>query len=171
VLAESQQAVQLAVTAGAGDLATAGLLMLRRVSDRRRTSTATASGAPPLIDVAGMRWETLSQLLAWAWQYLGYEVEITDIRSGGVVDFILTDSGGYTYVQARRWQQPEVTSNDIARLRADMTLTGVHEGIWMTSGAFTPQARQFAKTSGIRLVGAEELAVMVDRIAARIELT
>jgi len=118
-----------------------------------------------------MRWETLRQLLVWGWEYLGYEVEITDIRSRGVVDFILTDGAGYTYVQARRWQQPEVTSNDIARLRADMTLTGVQAGIWMTSGAFTQETRLFAERSAIRLIGAEELAVMVDRIAARIELT
>jgi hypothetical protein len=132
---------------------------------------AKAAGPPALIDVTGMRWETLSQLLVWGWEYLGYEVEITDIRSRGVVDFILTDGAGYTYVQARRWQQPEVTSNDIARLRADMTLTGVQAGIWMTSGAFTQETRLFAERSAIRLIGAEELAVMVDRIAARIELT
>jgi hypothetical protein len=104
---------------------------------------AKAAGPPALIDVTGMRWETLSQLLVWGWEYLGYEVEITDIRSRGVVDFILTDGAGYTYVQARRWQQPEVTSNDIARLRADMTLTGVQAGIWMTSGAFTQETATF----------------------------
>ena len=170
MLAESQQAMQLAITAGAGDLATAALLRLRRAQARpgaEPNPVATTMLTAALLDIGRMRWGTFSQLLMWAWEHLGYDVESTDCGAGGIVDFILTDGTGYTYVQARRWKQPEVTVSDVARLRADMDLVGVKQGVWLTAGFVEARARQWASASGIRLIEAEELAIMVDRIRNR----
>jgi restriction endonuclease Mrr len=140
------------------------------VQSRRAAASNPAAAAmlsAALTDLARLRWETLSQLLMWAWEHLGYEVEPTDCGANGMVDFILTDHTGYTYVQARRWKQTAVTVSDLARLGQNMDLVGVQQGVWLTCGVVEPQARQWASASGIRVIEGQELAIMVDRIRNR----
>jgi len=123
---------------------------------------ATQTGAAK--DLARMSWDAFSQMLFWAFEQLGYEVEVAP--DGGVVDFILLDHerSGYTYVQASRWTQPMVTSDDIARLRRAMEAVDVARGMWLSLGLFTERAQALAESSNITLVGPDELAVIIDRI-------
>jgi len=160
VIAEYREVLQLALTAGVGDLSTAGLLVARRRLTGGRDPLALEDPPPALASLLGMKWETLSQLLVWAWDYLGFEVEVSD--TAGPVDFILTDTAGYTYVQARGWRRREVTTSDIESLRAAMEIVGVDRGFVMSCGWLATSTEDFARRCGIRVIGGEELAVMID---------
>lgn len=160
MIAEYREVLQLAVTAGLGDLTTAGLLMARRRLTGGRDPLALEDPPRALASLLGMKWETLSQLLVGAWEYLGFEVEASD--TAGPVDFILTDTAGYTYVQARGWRRREVTTADIESLRAAMEIVRVDRGIVMSCGWLAPATEDFARRSRIRVIQGEELAVMVD---------
>jgi len=163
----AHEALELALTAAAGDVATGGLLFARRVirpRSREVVEAADTAATASITELKRLSWGVFSQMLFWAFEQLGYDVELAP--TNGVVDFILTDgrSRGYTYVQARRWQKDVVTSDDIAELRKAMEVVDVERGIWLSVGEFTERARRAAEKAHVTLVGADELAVIIDRI-------
>lgn len=166
MIAEYQQALQLAVTAGAGDIATGALLTYRRrLAARLSGEDAVGPTAPPSVDLGAIGWGAMSTLLVAVWTRFGYSVEATDLGRDGVVDFILSDMTGYTYVSARHWREPLVDLPQVQKLYEGMSLVGVKSGLWLTTGLPTSPALVFADKHGIRLVRGEELSIMVDHAA------
>ncbi|MEA2644988.1 MAG: Restriction endonuclease [Chloroflexota bacterium] len=160
----SNTALQLALTAGAGDLATATLITARRRRRQGGAGTSQVSVASQVL--AAQSWQELVVVLVAAFTRLGYEVEEVEEVEGGVVDLILSDAGGYIYVSGRHWREPHATSKDLARLKDAMDTISIKRGLWLCSGIFTPPARIYAEKTGIELVGPEKLASMLEEVTS-----
>lgn len=144
--ASATQALQLAVTATGGDIAALALVYMKRRSrvDSERDHV--------LRRIHGIGWPRLRGLLAATFSQLGYDVEEIDDDPRQVIDLILSDDRGYTYVHCKGWDQPEVTAEDIHRLRMAMKVLAIQRGMWVSTGRFTDFAQRLAGQAGITLI-------------------
>ncbi len=95
---------------------------------------------------------------------LGYTVEKTGRAGDQGVDLLLTQGSHRVAVQAKRWSGP-VNNKAVQEVYAGMARYRAHEGWVVTPSRFLPSATELAKTTGVRLIGREELAELLQRVS------
>lgn len=109
-----------------------------------------------------LSWLEFERLLAEAFRREGYTVEPGGGSApDGGVDLRLFQEGRLVLVQCKHWKARKVGVNVVRELRGVVSCEGANGGIVVTSGKFTSEAVDFARTSGIRLVDGEELLLMI----------
>jgi len=81
----------------------------------------------------------------------------------GCIDLGLTKDGKRFLVQCKHWRKEQVGITVVRDLCAVMAAQAAHGGFLVTSGHFTPEAREFAKAGGIQLIDGAMLEPMIDR--------
>jgi restriction system protein len=118
-----------------------------------------------LDSIRALSWHAFERLAAEAFSRQGYFVEE---RGGsapdGGVDLELWKSGRKTLVQCKRWQTKRVGVNLVRELYGVMTAEGADEGIFVSSGDYTDDARQFADGKPIRLINGKALLKMIHEV-------
>jgi len=119
----------------------------------------TQSGADGLQELS---WREFERLIAEAFRREGYMVEPGGGSApDGGVDLRLFREGRMVLVQCKHWKTGKVGVKIVRELRGVVSSEGADGGIVVTSGKFSADAVDFARTSGIRLVDGEELLLMI----------
>jgi restriction system protein len=130
---------------------------VKRWSDRRLLDTQ--SGAESLRD---LDWREFERLLSEAFRRQGYLVEHCGGRApDGGVDLELERDGQTSLVQCKHWKRDRVGVKVVRELNGVVAAEGASAGIVVTSGEFTPDAIEFARTAGIRMIDGSELGLMI----------
>lgn len=104
-----------------------------------------------------LSWQEFEAMLAGAFRAQGYQVLTNPPGPDGGIDLRLRKDGKRTYVQAKHWRNRKVGVRPVRELAGVVTTAGVEAGIVVSSIGFTREARQFAASAGIELVGPEQL--------------
>jgi len=115
--------------------------------------------------IRSLSWREFEELLAEAFRRQGFSVEHCGAAGpDGGVDLRLSKAGEATIVQCKHWQARQVGVRVVRELRGVIASEGVQSGIIITSGSFTPDARDFAATNPVRLIDGSELTSMIGRV-------
>lgn len=145
--------------------AAAAVSAWRRAQRRKLLDTRS-----DLESLRAMNWRELEQLVAEAYQRLGYQVE-ENVQAGadGGVDLRLRRSGELTLVQCKHWRTQRVGASVV---REQFGLLAHHRAaavLIVTTGDFTAEARAFAQGKPIELVVGAELLSLVKGVQRRTE--
>lgn len=140
----------------------AGATLKRWATDRKLD---TQTGAESLRELS---WREFERLLAEAFRREGYAVEPGGGSApDGGVDLRLFREGRLVLVQCKHWKVWKVGVKVVRELRGVVSSEGADGGIVVTSGKFSADAVDFARTSGIRLVDGEELLLLIRAVQRR----
>jgi restriction system protein len=107
-----------------------------------------------------LEWRRFEELCAAYFKALGFRVELA--ANGGTIS--LYSKGAQTIsilVQCRPWDAHRVGIKSVHELRGATMSRNIAEGVLVTSGKFTPEARGFASKEKISLIDG---AALVDKI-------
>lgn len=161
------------VAVGIAPLAAGLILLVGAVATLKRWFTGrkldAQTGAESLRDLS---WQEFERLLAEAFRSEGYSVEHAGGSApDGGVDLRLFREERLVLVQCKHWKVWKVGVKVVRELRGVVSSEGADGGIVVTSGKFTGEAVDFARTSGIRLVDGEELLLMIRAVQRRPQVT
>ena len=126
-----------------------------------RSKVNTAQWTPELLKQ--LEWRRFEELCAAYFQALGFRTDVVPAGAGGSVDINLFEQGAERakiVVQCQPWNAYRVGIKPVHGLLAKMRSAEVAEGMLVTSGKFTQEARDFArKEKTITLVDGAELLV------------
>ena len=112
-------------------------------------------------DIGGIRslnWRDFESYVAEACRRQGFSVKETGGGGAdGGVDIVVSKEGKDYFVQCKQWRKDTVKVMQVRELAGVVKTKGAQGGILITSGRFTPDARQFAKEAGIVLIDGEGL--------------
>jgi restriction system protein len=131
-------------------------------TSRRRKLLDSHTG---IESIRAMSWQDFELLVGEAFRRQGYAVEE---RGGsapdGGVDLVLRRDGKTTVVQCKCWRDAQVSVQPVRELFGVMHAAGANAAIFVSSGAYTADAAEFARGQPIRLIDGEELSRMVNAI-------
>jgi YVTN family beta-propeller protein len=113
---------------------------------------------PPLDQ---MSWREFERAMAAVFEGQGYHTTITPDGADGGVDLILERPGERVLVQCKHWKAWKVGVQTVRELVGVMTVRGASGGVVATTGRFTQEAVDFARTSGIRLIDGREVLALL----------
>lgn len=105
-----------------------------------------------------MSWETFSQAIAEGYRREGYTVEPI---AGNAADFLVERAGRTAVVSCRRWKAARTGVEPLQSLQAAREKRDVHDGVYITAGEVTEQARAFAVRHQLRLPQGAELMRLI----------
>jgi len=109
-----------------------------------------------------LRWPEFEALMAATFESNGYEVEKTG-KGGldGDIDLVLRRGESTELVQCKPWKRREVGIAAVREMAGVLRHRGA-DAVWIVcSGAFTDEAREFAKGQPLKLVDATRLVSLV----------
>ncbi len=113
--------------------------------------------------LAGVTWEELELLTGELYRRKGFEVELSaGTGSDGGIDLVLHQEGAKTLVQCKHYSSQKVPVNAIREFYGTLTHEGVGQGVFVTTGEFSRDARDFAAGKPIELIDGSILALMVE---------
>ena len=119
-------------------------------------------------DIGSIRqldWKKFEELLGEYYRQTGYKVLENHGRGpDGGVDLRLRDAGNRSIlVQCKQWRERKVGVQIVRELYGVVAAEGASSGIVVTSGAFTKEAQEFAKSESVsvELVDGERLREMI----------
>ncbi len=131
---------------------------------KRRKLLDTQTG---LESVRGIDWREFEMLVGEAFRRQGYRVEE---RGGegpdGGIDLMLYRQGRTSIVQCKRWRHKQVGVTLVRELFGVMTAEHADEAIFVSSGAYSPDALSFANGKPIRLIDGESLLRLIAEVRA-----
>jgi restriction system protein len=109
-----------------------------------------------------LSWRKFESLVSEAFRCKGFLVldNIDDGPDGGV-DIRLRKNGQVVFVQCKHWKARRVSVKVVRELFGVMAARNVKQGIVVTYGDFTSEAREFAKANSIALVDGPKLTQMI----------
>jgi restriction system protein len=120
----------------------------------------TASNSAASLDA--MNWQEFELLVGEAFRQKGYKVtELGGAGPDGGVDLILAKGGETTLVQCKQWKAFKVGVDVVRELYGLMAAKGAANGIVVTSGEFTKDAKAFARGRNLWLLAGAELFAML----------
>ncbi|WP_144633613.1 restriction endonuclease [Bordetella genomosp. 13] len=122
----------------------------RNPSDARVQAVAQAA--------AGMSWATFSTLAEAGFTRDGCQVQ--RLQTAGA-DFSLTKDGNEAIVSAKRWKAARIGIEPLRELQAVREKRGAREAIFIALGEVSDTAIQYARTQGLALMTAPELAKLL----------
>lgn len=105
-----------------------------------------------------MPWENFSLVISEAYRRQGYAVEASD---SAAFDFTLRRNGRITLVQCRRWKVNQVGAGPLRELHEAIVKHDAFNGVCITAGGFSANAREFAAGKPITLLNDAALAELV----------
>lgn len=124
------------------------------------------SAVPGWPEFSAMTWSDFEQAMAEVFRQQGFAVTVTRDGADGGVDLILDRPGERILVQCKHWRAYKVGVREIRELYGVVTARGASGGILATSGRFTNEARAFAASTHIQLLGRAEVTALLDRTPA-----
>lgn len=115
-----------------------------------------------LESIRKMSWKEFELLVGEAYRRQGYVV--TETGGGGAdggVDLSLAANGEKLFIQCKQWRTLRVGVKPIRELFGVVTAGRAQGGIFVTSGTYTPEARNFAEGVCIELVDGHALLELV----------
>jgi restriction system protein len=112
--------------------------------------------------IRAISWQEFEELVGEAYRRKGYSV--TECGGGGAdggVDLILKKGGEKLLVQCKHWRMDKVGVKVVRELYGVIAAEGASGGIVISSGAFTQEAKNFAKGKPLSLIDGVELAEIV----------
>ena len=150
-----------------GAFATLAHAIARMFGRRARSRVDTAQWTPELLKQ--IEWRRFEELCAAYFQALGFRTDVVPAGAGGGVDINLYEQGAErasTLVQCQPWNAYRVGIKPVRGLLGAMASGNVGEGVMVTSGKFTQEARDFArKEKTISLIDGTELLVRINALA------
>jgi len=142
-----------AVTAAVGSLG-------RLFTDSRRSAGA-ALWTPELLKQ--LEWRRFEQVCAAYFEALGFRADLAGSRAdgGGITLYAQGAESASVIVQCRPWSAYRIGIKPVRALRGVMTSGNVAEGMLMTSGKFTQEARDFAGKEHISLIDGPDLIAKI----------
>ena len=142
-----------------GAFATLAHPFARFIGRRARAKVDTAQWTPELLKQ--LEWRRFEELCAAYFEALGFRTEVALSGAGGGVDINLYEQGAERaskVVQCQPWNAYRVGIKPVRGLLGTMTSGNVGEGVMVTPGKFTQEARDFArKEQTISLIDGAEL--------------
>ena len=109
-----------------------------------------------------LEWRRLEEVCVAYFEALGYATRVAPAGADGAVDISLVAEGEEkpsVLLQCKAWDAYGIGIKRLLALSAAMSAAGVAEGMLVTPGRFTPEAKTFAAKNNIRLIdGAALLA-------------
>jgi restriction system protein len=140
-------------------------LFIRRFAGSRhsfaRSKVDTARWTPELLK--RLEWRRFEELCAAYFEAQGFRAELAGADGGAISLYEQGAPNVSILVHCSPWNAYRVGIKPVRELRGAMTAGNVGEGVLVTSGKFTQEARAFAGKEQIRLVDGDEL---VDKIGA-----
>jgi restriction system protein len=105
-------------------------------------------------------WRRFEELCAAYFETLGFRTELAGCGADGGVDINLYEQGAKTasiIVQCKPWNAYRIGIKQVRGLRSVMSSANVREGVLVTSGKFTQEARDFADKERISLIEGTDL--------------
>lgn len=117
-----------------------------------------------------LSWSQFEMLIGEAYRRQGYQV-IENAKGGadGGIDLRLKRGGENTIVQCKQWKVFKVGVKPIRELFGVMMAEGSDRAIFVTSGVYTADAREFARGKAMQLIDGDELAAMILPVKELIE--
>jgi restriction system protein len=127
------------------------------ITRKQRTTRLLAQRT--LDDVKRLTWKQFEELIADMYRRQGYRVEETGAPGDGGIDLILRDRHGAEHlVQCKQYRSWKVGAPNIRDFYGAMAARQTRcEGIFITCGQFTADARAFAAGKPIHLIDGNEL--------------
>jgi hypothetical protein len=139
----------------------------RRVVQPRPVETVTTIPKPAQLTLDGLQPDALELLVGEVFRRQGYDVEMSGgIGSDGANDLTLRKGQQTTLVQCRHWSNWKVSAPSVQDLYGTIMAVGATNGIFVTSGHYTRDARALAEVKPIRLVDREELEQLIAEVSA-----
>ncbi len=136
--------------------AMAGWRQLRAPSQSRIAQTVESARA--------MTWETFSSAVAEGYRRDGYTVTRL---TGAAADFLVERASRTALVSCRRWKAARTGQEPLEALQAAREARDVHDGVYLTTGEITDQARAYAARHQIRLAQGPELLGLLGAVPRR----
>ena len=130
----------------------------RRALDERVTRRALAQ----------MSWPEVERVIGDYVRGRDFAVAETE-RAGpdGAPDLLLTRLNEYHLVRTRHWRDATVGPESVREFQRVMAARHAASGFIVTSGSFSPEAREFARERNIELIDGEQLApLLAERTSA-----
>lgn len=122
--------------------------------------------------VKDLSWRDFETLVGEVFKRKGYFVlENPGDGPDGGVDLRLRKDGKKVYVQCKHWKTRQVGVKIVRELYGAMTDKKVDEGIVVTYGAFSKEARDFARGKPISLIGGKELVGLIKEVQKNAEVS
>lgn len=123
------------------------------------SDVAASTSASTLGD---MTWQEFEVLVGEAFRQKGFTVaETGGGGADGGVDLALRKQGEKFLVQCKQWRAYKVSVNTVRELYGVMAAQGATGGYVVTSGEFTPDAKEFADGRNIELIDGTRLFEMI----------
>jgi restriction system protein len=139
--------------------------LIGAVSPAKRSKADTAQWTPELLK--RLEWRRFEELCAAYFEALGFRADLAYSATGGAVDISLYEEGAERasiIVQCKPWNAYRIGINPVRGLRGAMTSGNFGEGVLVTSGKFTQEARDYAHKEKISLVDGTELLGKIDAL-------
>ena len=118
----------------------------------------TTASAPPPAGVETLRWDQFELLVGEIFRRQGYAVELSAaLGADGGIDLMLRRDGECIPVQCKHWKTSKVAAREMREFYGTMTDAAAPRGIFVTTGSFTRDAREFATGQAIELLDGSAL--------------
>ena len=108
--------------------------------------------------IRAMSWRDFSGIVEDAFRHDGYSVARF---AGPEADFAISKEGKTALVSCKRWKAASNGVEPLRDLHAAIEKQEAHEGIYLTAGAVSDNARQFAAEKKVQVVQGADLAKML----------
>jgi restriction system protein len=112
--------------------------------------------------IRDLGWRDFELLIGEAYRRQGYQV--TETGGGGAdggIDLVLHGRGEHVLVQCKQWKVFKVGVKPIRELYGVLTAERADRAIFVTSGVYTQEARNFAAGKPLELIDGERLCKMI----------
>jgi restriction system protein len=131
---------------------------------RRRSLLENQNGINSILNIG---WREFEDLVAEAYRRKGYMVTETAVGADGGVDIILKKGTEKILVQCKQWRMKKVGVKVVRELYGVVSAEGASEGIVISSGIFTQEARAFARGKPLELIDGTGLLKMITEVQKR----
>lgn len=115
-----------------------------------------------LDSVRDLSWQEFEALVGEAFRRRGYRVlENPGDGADEGVDLRLRKNGKKVYVQCKHWKKQKVGVKVVRELYGIVAAKNADQGIVVTYGDFTPEARAFARGKPLLLIGGDKLGKLI----------
>ncbi len=108
-----------------------------------------------------LNWREFEDLIGRAYRLQGYEVLTTAHGADGGIDLILTRGSERIFVQCKHWRSQQVGVKVVRELYGLVAAHGATWGVVTTSGGYSVEAEEFARTTRITLLDGRAVAQLL----------
>jgi restriction system protein len=113
----------------------------------------TTADVPSPSGLETLRWDQFELLVGEIFRRQGYAVELSAaLGADGGIDLMLRRDGESIPVQCKHWKTSKVAAREMREFYGAMADTASPRGIFVTTGSFTRDAREFATGKAIELI-------------------